>query len=59
MSEMLLLIKRIGIDKTWQVAPYPIETAAGADRLAAWLGRVWAATPFEYQVITADTEGKS
>lgn len=48
-EEVLLLVKRIGIDKTWQVAPYPIKTKAGAERLVEWLKQ--SLPPFEYKVI--------
>lgn len=49
-TEVLLLVKRIGIDNTWQVAPYPIKSVAGAERLAEWLKQSF--PPFEYRVIS-------
>lgn len=49
-QEVLLLMKRTGIDKTWQVAPYPIKSKAGAERLAEWLKL--SLPPFEYKVIS-------
>lgn len=48
-KEVLLLVKRIGIDKTWQVAPYKLTSAAGAERIAQWLKQ--SLPPFEYRVI--------
>ena len=48
MSEVLLLVKRIGIDKTWQVAPYEIKSEKAAERLVEWLRR--SLPPFEYRV---------
>lgn len=49
-TEVLLRVKRIGIDKTWQVAPYSIKSVAGAERLAEWLKQSF--PPFEYLVIS-------
>lgn len=49
-QETLLLVKRTGLDKTWQVAPYPVKSREGAECLATWLKTVWS-VPFEYKVI--------
>lgn len=48
-KEVLLLIKRIGLDKTWQVAPYKIASLAAAEKLVKWLELSLPA--FEYKVI--------
>lgn len=37
MTEILILVKRPSIDRTWQVAPYPIKDRAHAERILAWL----------------------
>lgn len=55
MSETLLLIKRTGIDTTWQVAPYPIKDREHAQWLVGFLNRTWR-VPFEFR-ITADISG--
>lgn len=50
-QEILLLVKRTGIDKTWQVAPYPIKTVESAQRLVAFLQKAWG-IPFEHKVLS-------
>jgi hypothetical protein len=47
-SEMLLLVKRIGLDKTWRVAPYPIRSRDHAERLVEFLQSAWS-IPFEHR----------
>ena len=50
-KEVLLLIKRRGIDQTWQVAPYPITSQIGAVRMVQWLRKTL--PPFDYKVTFA------
>lgn len=50
-TELLLLIKRRGIDKTWQVAPYEVKSEMSAVLLVQWLRR--SLPPFDYKVVTA------
>lgn len=49
-TELVLLIKRNGIDKSWHQAPYQIKSKAGAEKLVAWLRQ--SLPPFEYRVVT-------
>lgn len=50
-KEVLLLVKRIGIDKTWQVAPYPRMTRERTKRLADWLQRALSGCPMEMRIV--------
>jgi hypothetical protein len=50
-KEFLLLVKRIGIDKTWQVAPYPRMTRERTERLAEWMKRALTGCPMETKVV--------
>jgi hypothetical protein len=50
-TEVLLLVKRVGIDKTWQVAPYPRMTRERTERLATWLTRVMSGCPIETRIV--------
>jgi hypothetical protein len=49
--EVLLLVKRIGIDKTWQVAPYPAMSRERTERLADWLRRSLPGCPMETRIV--------
>ena len=49
--EVLLLVKRVGIDKTWQVAPYPRMTRERTERLAEWLRRAMPALELDTRIV--------
>lgn len=50
-SEVLLLVKRVGIDKDWQVAPYPRTTRARTEKLAEWLKRAMPGLELDTRII--------
>lgn len=50
-KEVLLLVKRVGIDKTWQVAPYPRMSRERTERLANWLKSALTGCPMETRVV--------
>jgi len=51
MAEVVMLVKREGLDKTWQVAPYPVKDEAGALRLVEFLQKAWG-IPFVWKLAT-------
>jgi hypothetical protein len=51
-EEVLLLVKRIGIDKDWQVAPYPRLSRERTERLAKWLREALPGCPMETRIVT-------
>lgn len=51
MTGFVLLVKRDGIDKNWQVAPYRITSREHGERLAAWLTRALPALSLQYRVV--------
>lgn len=51
MIEVVLMVKREGIDKTWQVAPYKVTDEANAERIVAFLRNAWS-IPFEWKLAT-------
>lgn len=51
MAEVVMMVKREGLDKTWQVAPYPVTDEADARRLAGFLQKAWS-IPFVWKTAT-------
>jgi len=49
-TDLVMLVKRSGIDKTWTVAPYSISSREHAGKLAAFLRKAWS-IPFEWKVV--------
>ena len=51
-TDLVLLVKRTGIDKSWTVAPYAIPSRDYAKHVADFLQRAWG-IPFEWKVVEA------
>lgn len=51
MAEVVMMVKREGLDKTWQVAPYPVKDEAGALKLVEFLRKAWG-IPFVWKLAT-------
>lgn len=51
-KEVLLLVKRIDIDKDWKVAPYPRMNRARTEKLAKWLCEALPGCPMETRIVT-------
>jgi len=49
-DDLVLLVKRTGIDKSWTVAPYPIPSRERAEKLVVFLQKAWG-IPFEWKVV--------
>jgi hypothetical protein len=50
-AEVLLLVKRVGIDRTWTVAAYPQMTRERTERLATWLSRAMSGCQIETRIV--------
>ena len=51
MVEVILMVKRENIDKTWQPAPYRVTDEASAERIVKFLRKAWA-IPFAWKLAT-------
>lgn len=51
-TELVMLVKRTGIDKKWEMAPYPIPSRDYAKHVADFLQKAWG-IPFEWKVVEA------
>ena len=49
MVEVILMIKRENIDKTWQPAPYKVTDEASAERIVKFLRKAWS-IPFAWKL---------